>query len=888
MARTDQVFLHAFAAPGEKWDGDGYGCAEVGHSDGMDQDALATAVAAFNRASYVQELAEAEEQRQGIFREFPLESWPELPLERYALGFADRQKWGAPFCARMEFHTDALGSIRGGAAGKHIMFLHRSGEWKQSAPLKGMSPEDAWQRLRKEFVEAFAAAQDGAFDRVDDLEVLAYGPALVTKSLATYFPDDFLPVYSSDHLRHFIALLGGSLSGAPAWRLNRRLRELVLARPELENWSSHEVMRLLYEAFDPRPQSPTLLKVAPGRQASYWDFCLNNGYICVAWGEVGNLAEYGSDSELREALTEYWPKQAGGHVALARRLLAYRDLKPGDRIVANRGLSEVLAVGTVTDAGYSYDEALSPEAPHLVGVSWDTSYAQTLGSPQNGWRQTFGPVSQKLWKQLQARRQAGSTPRGASSADSVRLDVADAPDIAVPPQVRRVIDALEHKGQVILYGPPGTGKTRLALSSALALTGRPGRIDAPAPERQEAVQAMMSPTLRASGRPAVWLCVASRNKSDWCWDDLKKEGSATLWKGRLARNFEQMRPGDLVVGYESAPTMKAVALGRITGIDLSNEDECLSVEWVRTLDGPTWEEFDTDPVLSLSEPKVHRMQGTAFRLTPREAERILGDDEWGDGAGAVQPAVSLVTFHPSYGYEDFVEGFKPAPARAGSGLSLQLTDGVFFNLCTTAAQEPERTFLLIIDEINRGDLPRIFGELITLLEPDKRDLPVVLPVSSRSFSVPPNVRIIGTMNTADRSVGHLDAAIRRRFAFIEVGPDADVISGSVGPLDLAAFFEELNSRIIRFLDADHQLGHAFFLRDGEPLASDTHLAAAFHDDIVPLLEDYTLGSTDLLRHLLGRLVDPQTGRLALIPADELAAALATEFTAQGTVGALDG
>ncbi|MFD5064732.1 AAA family ATPase [Streptomyces sp. NPDC058394] len=854
----------------------------------MEQDALAAAAAAFNRGSYAGELAEAEEQRQRILREFPLESWPELPLERYALGFADRQEWGAPFCARMEFHTDALGSIRGGAAAKHIMFLHRSGEWKLSAPVKGLSPEDAWHRLRREFVAAFGAAGDGAFDRVDDLEVLAYGPALVTKSLATYFPDDFLPVYSSNHLRHFIGLLGGSPSGAPAWRLNRQLRELVLARPELENWSSHEVVRLLYQAFDPRPQSPTLLKVAPGQQASHWEACLRHGHICVAWGEVGNLAEYGSDRELREALTEYWPKQAGGHLALARRLLAYRDLKPGDRIVTNRGLSEVLAVGTVTDAGYTYDEALSPEAPHLVGVSWDTSYAQALDSPQNGWRQTFGPVSQKLWKQLQAARQASSAPAGASSAESGRLDSADAPATALPPQVTRVVDALERKGQVILYGPPGTGKTRLALSAALALTGRPDRIDAPAPERHEAVQAMMSPTVRSAERPAVWLFVASRNKSDWRWDDLEKEGSATLWKGRLARNFEQMQPGDLVVGYESAPTMKAIALGRITGIDLSSEDECVSVEWVRPLDGPTWEEFDTDPILSLSEPKVHRMQGTAFRLTPREADRILGEDEWEDGAGAAQPTVSLVTFHPSYGYEDFVEGFKPAPARAGSGLSLQLTDGVLFNLCTTAAQEPDRTFLLIIDEINRGDLPRIFGELITLLEPDKRDMPVVLPISGRSFSVPPNVRIIGTMNTADRSVGHLDAAIRRRFAFIEVGPDADVVSGSVGPLDLAAFFEELNSRIVRFLDADHQLGHAFFLRDGEPLTSDTHLAAAFHDDIVPLLEDYTLGSADLLRHLLGTLVDPQTGRLALIPADELPAALATEFTAAGADEALNG
>nr|MDT0667934.1 AAA family ATPase [Micromonospora sp. DSM 115978] len=124
--------------------------------------------------------------------------------------------------------------------------------------------------------------------------------------------------------------------------------------------------------------------------------------------------------------------------------------------------------------------------------------------------------------------------------------------------------------------------------------------------------------------------------------------------------------------------------------------------------------------------------------------------------------VSMVTFHPSYGYEDFVEGFKPVPS-SGGGLTLERADGVFMRLCRQAATAPDRWFLLVIDEINRGDLPRVLGDVVTLLERDKRDLPVRLPVSGRSFAVPSNVLVIGTMNTADRSIGHIDAAIRRRF-----------------------------------------------------------------------------------------------------------------------------
>lgn len=143
----------------------------------------------------------------------------------------------------------------------------------------------------------------------------------------------------------------------------------------------------------------------------------------------------------------------------------------------------------------------------------------------------------------------------------------------------------------------------------------------------------------------------------------------------------------------------------------------------------------------------------------------------GTSAGSTDDAmapVTLITFHPSVGYEDFVEGYKPQPVDDGTkngALSLVRTDGLFLILCREAERHPDRTYLLIIDEINRADLPRVLGELITLLELDKRGMAIRLPVSGHRFRVPENIRIIGTMNTADRSVAHLDAAIRRRFGF---------------------------------------------------------------------------------------------------------------------------
>ncbi|GGZ68201.1 AAA family ATPase [Streptomyces echinoruber] len=710
-----------------------------------DRVGIGEAAAAFDRGTVAVDEARAEEERRRIITRFPLEQWAELPLERYALGldtsvesgFSDTPRSGvgedgATYCRLLEFGTPHLGSIRGGSAAKHIIYRHRSGEWRLAAPLRGLEPAQAWARLRGQFVQAFDAVARQDFETLDDLNLLRFGPALVTKSLTAYFPEHFLPVYSTEHLRTFLLRLGGTAEAdSPAWRSNRRLLHLVRQRPEFEGWSGLEVMRFLYRNFDPRPRQRTIWKIAPGERGRLWDECRDGGFICVGWDEVGDLGQYQSDTELKAALDLNSPGSRGGSLTLARRLLAFRDLEAGDRIVANRGKDEVLATGTVT-GGYRF-AAERVEFRHVVPVAWDTSHARKLAEPQHGWQSTFAKVDPALFARLTAARDG-------NAAGTARAREDGAP-VTLPEDVQAVVDAVDRKGQVILHGPPGTGKTRLALRAALALTGRAD-----------------------------------------------------------------------VLGAE--PDRRAQA----------------------------------------------------------QAEMLHGD------------RVGMVTFHPSYGYEDFVEGFKPDMSATGPGLTLTLRDGLFHDLCTRAAARPEQTFLLIVDEINRGDLPRVFGELITLLELDKRGLPVTLPVSRRKFSVPPNVRIIGTMNTADRSISHLDAAVRRRFAFLPVDPDPDAVSATVGPLDLAAFLESLNARIARHLDTDHQIGHAYLLRDGKPIATEEDLAAAFRHEVIPLLEDYCLGRADLLHRILGDLVDADTGRPVLMSPQDLPDALATEFTSGGTPG----
>jgi 5-methylcytosine-specific restriction protein B len=274
------------------------------------------------------------------------------------------------------------------------------------------------------------------------------------------------------------------------------------------------------------------------------------------------------------------------------------------------------------------------------------------------------------------------------------------------------------------------------------------------------------------------------------------------------------------------------------------------------------------------------------------AEWILGDDqrlqryeqEFSAVVGDTIPQLTRVTFHPSYSYEDFVEGFKPRPTEGRGGLELELRDGAFKAVCGAASANPESWYLLVIDEINRGNIPKIFGELITLLEKDKRGLSVRLPYSGESFAVPPNVCILGTMNTADRSIRLLDAALRRRFSFLELPPQPELLRGAViGSLALDEFLLGLNDIIARRIGPEKQVGHSFFLEDGEPVTSLDDFHPRFAREVLPLLQEYAYGDAGLLEDFLGRdLVDVEHGGLRSDVVDDptrLVDALARKFGA---------
>jgi len=211
------------------------------------------------------------------------------------------------------------------------------------------------------------------------------------------------------------------------------------------------------------------------------------------------------------------------------------------------------------------------------------------------------------------------------------------------------------------------------------------------------------------------------------------------------------------------------------------------------------------------------------------AAEHLADHLIGGGQGFTE----LIQFHPSYAYEDFMQGIRPEPLPGG-GLDYPIRDGRFLAFCRRAQDTEDHRCVLIIDEINRANLSRVFGELMYLLENRERHIP--LAAGGESFAIPGNVRIIGTMNTADRSIALVDHALRRRFAFLRMGPDYEVLrrfheTRDYAPEPLLALMTEVNQAIG---DPHYELGITYFLLDD----LEDQLADVWSLEIVPYLEEY--------------------------------------------------
>ena len=250
--------------------------------------------------------------------------------------------------------------------------------------------------------------------------------------------------------------------------------------------------------------------------------------------------------------------------------------------------------------------------------------------------------------------------------------------------------------------------------------------------------------------------------------------------------------------------------------------------------------------------------GKTYETTQRCVELCDGEAEPSEIRSRYEELVEagrieFITFHQSYGYEEFVEGLRPETG-SDAGIRLVATDGVLKRLARRARENKEEAHVLVIDEINRANVSKVMGELITLLEEDKRqnaanEVAVTLPHSGERFTLPANLHLLGTMNTADRSIALLDTALRRRFQFEELAPKPALLktAAEAAGVDLPAVLLAMNDRLEWLIDRDHRIGHAWFMA----ARTKADVDEVMRRKIIPLLAEYFYEDWGKVRAVLG-------------------------------------
>lgn len=511
----------------------------------------------------------------------------------------------------------------------------------------------------------------------------------------------------------------------------------------------------------------------------------------------------------------------------------------------------------------------------------------------------------------------------------------------------RMKKLLSNKKQVILYGPPGTGKTYVASNFIKSNTSdqiynEKQTIPYDSPKKDDTFvtsDLIKSGTSDQTTKEKIsidrkFFFYGSKLTSPQIQELWNKSESTLDINSNMHRKetIDIIKAGDMLFIYAASPRKKVIGIAEFIQKELQWDGKLIfrikNLKQMRN--GPTLEDLRNDSILSKSEPIINELKGNLNPINKDAALRLLKlskvsledsnvekiiepevvqNHEFPKVEKIAEPEISknhelityyeFITFHPSFSYEDFIEGLRPINNDDGQ-ISYKVDEGLFkrysrsaFNALMDKAEikkewkpmksvpqltkeEKEKAkkaagevpFYLVIDEINRGDISRVFGELITLLESDKRltadyELITTLPYSKTKFAVPPNLYLIGTMNTADKSIALIDIALRRRFGFIEMMPDYNVLEEKLvsEDKDIQEVFDlsiqalkKVNENILKTYDRDHQIGHSYLLKLKDSKSRNDAIEDfrfIWYYEILPLMQEYFYDAPAKLKQVMG-------------------------------------
>jgi 5-methylcytosine-specific restriction endonuclease McrBC GTP-binding regulatory subunit McrB len=613
-------------------------------------------------------------------------------------------------------------------------------------------------------------------------------------------------------------------------------------------------------------EGPNYWKLSPGRNAVGWPEWRDNGIASIGLPELGDISGMDKDAFDRRA-NECEKKHDYKKMGMSQ-VWTFSKIKPGDKIIANAGQSRIVGIGTVTE-GYRFSPGWhfvdGEDYPHQLQISWDIIENKQIPQ-QKHWLNSLVQISKDEFENFLKAAEIKEDDSSGLSAD-----VAPKKEAPCKPQ------------NIILYGPPGTGKTYNTTRRALKLI-----------------------------IPETNLDDLSDHAIMKIFREKQAQGQVEFVTFHQAYGYEEfvegLRPvlnaeAGSEVRYElHEGVFKRIALrAAAEGLNVKDEPLSLDMLWsqllklidesenrvVKSISGKTYVmqttsrfnirihpcevaedgtiSINTESFQTASKQLVQLIWDRRKELGP-EPEKITSNktvplfaQELG-GAGGHHYTAIWIAYNEIYSLSRTAlskrQELADPTAKVQKALDQPSAGGASFSFTENNLQ-----YVLIIDEINRGNISKILGEMITLLEPDKRlGMPgeLKLPLSyspSHRFAVPPNLHVIGTMNTADRSIALMDVALRRRFTFEELMPDSSVIRQILEAhvpdrefTDLVMdIFEALNHRIRFIYDRDHQLGHAYFLG----VRSFEELKNVFLDRVIPLLQEYFYGAWDKICTVLG-------------------------------------